>query len=392
MKALLVALQEVRIYLQDKADLAFSLLLPIAIFALMYGAFSGQSMFHGTAYVVNQDEGKTYSRDFIKRLKKLDNLDVELLSASEADSKLESSDLLMVVFIPEDFSDELESEGQASLVFKQRGNAGQENQIVASLVRGVAEEMNQEFAVQDQVKNAVKGKKISITEAKLATRKFLGREKDNPLIQVKEEEIGIKPDPVKLFLPGIITMFVLFAITLNARVIVEERKRGTLERLLTTRLRISQLFIGKFLAGTLRGFVQALILLILGYIVFQLFTPLSFIEVLVIALVFAAAASAVGLLIASVSRTEDQTVWMGTLFTMAMAMVGGTFFEIPKDSALYSISRASMNTYANDALKMIMVKGGSLLDVGTELAVLVGVAVVALVLSRFFFKIIPGGA
>ena len=144
-RSLLVALREVRTYLQDKANLAFSLLLPIAVFALMYGAFGGETMFHGTAHVVNDDQGGTYSTIFLERLDELENLDVELLSLSEADSKLERSDLLMVIYIPEGFSAKLSSGEPAQLVFKQRGNGGQDGQIVASLVRGVAEEINQEF-------------------------------------------------------------------------------------------------------------------------------------------------------------------------------------------------------------------------------------------------------
>ncbi|MBC8476963.1 MAG: hypothetical protein H8D49_01330, partial [Dehalococcoidia bacterium] len=56
-KAILVAIHEVHIYLQDKGDLAFSLLLPVVTFALMYGAFGGEMEFHGTAHIVNQDPG-----------------------------------------------------------------------------------------------------------------------------------------------------------------------------------------------------------------------------------------------------------------------------------------------------------------------------------------------
>jgi len=58
-RPLLIALLQVRIYLRDKAELAFSLLLPIAIFALSYGAF-GELQFRGTAYVVNEDQGGAY--------------------------------------------------------------------------------------------------------------------------------------------------------------------------------------------------------------------------------------------------------------------------------------------------------------------------------------------
>ncbi len=390
-RALIVALREVRTYLQDKADLAFSLLLPIAIFALMYFAFGGESMFHGTAYVVNEDQGGTYSAIFLEQLDELDILDVELLSSPEADSKLDRSDLLVVLYIPEGFSEKLASGEQAQLVFKQRGNGGQEGQIVASIIRGVAEEMNQEFQVYNQVSNALAGRDIPQENIEVTTQKFLEREREHPIVGVSEETIGSSPDPVNQFLPGVITMFVLFAITLSAQAIVEERRKGTLERLLTTRLTVGQLFMGKYLASISRGFVQTFILLALSYIVFQLFTPLSFIETLFIALIFVAAASALGLIIASVARSEDGATWIAAFFTMTMVMLGGTFFGIPEGTIWDTISRFSINTYANDAFKTIIAQGGSLADVGLELGVLAGVIVVGLVLSRILFRVMSGG-
>jgi ABC-2 type transport system permease protein len=390
-RPLIVTLREVRSYLQDKADLAFSLLLPIAIFALMYFAFGGESLFHGTAYVVNEDEDGAHSTVILEQLGELDNLEVELLSPQKADSKLERSDLLMVVYIPEDFSAKLTAGEQAQLVFKQRGNGGDEGQIVASIIRGVVEEMNQEFLVYNQVSYALAGNGIPQEQIEITTQEFLDREREQPIVEVREETVGSSPNPVNQFLPGVVTMFVLFAATISASVIVKERKLGTLERLLTTRLSVGQLFIGKFLAGISRGFIQTLILLVLAYIVFQLFTPLSFIECLVIALIFAAAASAVGLVIASVARSEDGAVWIAVFFTMATTMLGGTFFEIPAGSVLYTISRFSINTYANTAFNTVIAQGGSLADTGTELAVLAGVIAGGLILSRILFRAMPGG-
>jgi ABC-2 type transport system permease protein len=390
-KALLVAIHEIHIYLQDRGDLAFSLLLPVVTFALMYGAFGGEMEFHGTAHIVNQDPGGSYSVRLLEQLEELDSVDLELLSREEADGKLERSDLLMVIYIPEDFSAKLASGEQTQLLFRQRGNGGQEGQIVASLVRGLAERMNQEFTVLSQTSNSLAGRGITRDSIEVTTQKFLEREQEHPLVGVTEETMGSSPDLVNQFLPGVITMFVLFAITLGAQAIVQERRLGTLERLLTTRLSVGQLFFGKFLAGISRGFLQTLVLLGLSYIVLQLFTPLSFIECLVIALVFAAAASALGLIIASIARTEDQATWIAVFLTMSMVMLGGTFFEISEGSVLYTISRVSLNTYANDAFKTIIAQGGSLADVWLELGVLAGVAVVGLAISRVLFKVMPGG-
>jgi len=388
-KAILVARLAVRTYLQDRGDLGFSLLLPIAIFALMYGAFGGQDMFHGTAHVVNEDQGGTYSTLLLEQLDELDTLDVELLSASKADLLLDRSDLLMVLFIPEGFSDRFASGEPTQLLFKQRGNGGQEGQIVASIIRGMVEEMNQSSQVQSQVNSALVGTGIPQDRIDIAVQKYLALERSSPTVGIRGETVGSSPDPVNQFLPGIVTMFILFAQTLNAQVLVQERRLGTLERLLTTRLSVGQLFVGKFLAGLSRGFVQAFVLLALTYIVFQLFTPLSFVECLVIALILSAAASALGLIIGSIVRTEDQAAWGAVVFTMTMVMLGGTFFEIPPN--LEILSRISMNTYANTALKTVIAQGGHLTDLGLELGVLAGIIVVGLALSRILFKVMPGG-
>ena len=390
-RALHIALLQTRIYLTDRADLAFSLLLPIAIFALSYGAFGGQDQFHGTAHVVNEDQNGVYSSVLLDQLEGMDNLDVELLSASDADRGLDRADLLMVIFIPEDFSEKLTGGQRAQLVFKQRGNGGDEGQIVASIVAGVAEQMAQDVQVQSLVSEAVRGSGISPGTIETTVRGLLEDERLAPTVAVSEETVGGSTDPVTFFLPGILTMFVLFAITMTARALVEERKKGTLERLLTSRLRIGELFLGKFMANFSRGFIQTLILLLLSYAVFQFFTPLSFVESLVVAIVFIAAASSLGLIMASVARTEDQAVWVAVVFTMIMVILGGTFFEIPESGVMNVLSKLSVNTYANDAFKAIIAEGGSLGDVALELGVLGGVAVVGLFVARSLFRAFEGG-
>jgi ABC-2 type transport system permease protein len=317
------------------------------------------------------------------------DLDVELLSRTTADSKLESSDLLLVIYIPADFSSRLSAGQPAQLVFRQRGNGGTEGQIVASMVRAAAEEMNREFQVESRVKDLVGGKGISSDHIEVAVQRFLERERESPLVRVAETTVGSSPDPVNQFLPGIITMFVLFAVSLSAQVIVDERRKGTLERLLTTRLSTGELFAGKFLSGMFRGFVQTFLLLLLSYLVFQLFTPLTFLQVLVIAVVFSAAAGALGLLIAALAKTPDQATWVSVVLTMAMVMLGGTFFQATEGSLFFTLGKFSLNTYANDAFTAIITDGKSLASLGTEIGIILGVTIVILGLSRLLFKAVP---
>ena len=387
----IIALRELKTYLQDKADLAFSLLLPVATFALIYGAFGGQDNFHGTASIVNEDTNGVYAQQLLENLGTLKTLDVQMLSLSEAEDKLNRSDLTLVLVIPTDFSSNLALGQSVSLTFLQRGNGGQNGQIVASIVRGAVSELNQEFSTRARVTALLTGKDITSAQINTTTSNFLERERTNPLVAINQVAVGTKPNLISQFLPGIITMYVLFAISISAAAIVMERRNGTLERLLTTRLTVGELFAGKFIASVCRGFVQTTILLVLSYVVFQIFTPLSFIVCLLIALIFSMACSSIGMFIASISRTQDTATWIGVFFTMAMAMLGGTFFTISKGSALYTFSKLSINAYANDAFKKLIAEGGNIADVWQNLMIMVGVTVAGLMASRLLFKALPKG-
>jgi ABC-2 type transport system permease protein len=384
-RALLITLNEVRLYLQDKGDLAFSLLLPIVTFALIYGAFGGQTLFTATASVVDEDKG-VYAAELIQQLDNVDGVSIEMLTPADAQSLLDRSDRLFVLEIPAGFSDALASGERAQLVFLQRGNGGLAGQILASIIRGIADEMAKPFLIESQVGNNLAGTGVSQGQIDTTVTQYLDAERQQPALGVTEQVVGGSAELVNQYLPGIVTMYVLFALMLTARVIVEERRKGTLERLLTTRLSVGELFFGKYLSSIGRGFVQTLILLALGYAVFQMFTPVTFFESVFIILVFTAAASALGLIIASVARTEEAARWISVVFTMFMVMLGGTFFQLEPGTFLYKLGRISINTYVNEALTTVIAKGGTLGDTIVPLAIFVGVAVVGLMISRRLFK------
>ena len=55
------------------------------------------------------------------------------------------------------------------------------------------------------------------------------------------------------------------------------------------------------------------------------------------------------------------------------------------------VGKFSINTYANKAYTAIISQGGSLGDTWSQLAILAGVAVVGLLISRLIFRAVPGG-
>lgn len=392
-RAWYITLNEVKLYLQDKGDLAFGILLPILTFALMYGAFGGQTMFTATATIVNEDNG-IYSRQLIEQLDSIEGISVDIVSAEKENTLLDRADVQTAFFIPAGFSDALASGGKTEIIVKQRGNGGTAGQILVSIMSGVAGQINQEFQVRAAVKSNLEGRDIADSRIDVVVQDLLGQQRQSPIVGVTEDFPQNKSATsfINQYLPGIVTMYVLFSLTLVAMMIVEERKRGTLERLLSTRLSAGELFFGKFMSIVARGFVQTLILFGLSYAVFNMFTPVSFLAAVFITLIFAAAAAALGMIIASIARTEGVANWIAVVVTMFMAMMGGTFFPVSPGSIIEKMGTFSLNTYANRALGKIITEGGTLADAWQPLAVMAGVAVIGLIISRLIFKAVPGAS
>ena len=186
-------------------------------------------------------------------------------------------------------------------------------------------------------------------------------------------------------------MFVMFSVTLAAQAMVEDRRTGTLERLMTTRLGVNQLFAGKFLSGVARAMFQTVVMLSLAFVVFRPGGPLVFVELLAFAVLAAAAFTGVSLVIGAVARTRNQAAWAAVFFTLLMVVFSGTFFVITEGSLMHSISRATINAYAIDAMQNIIGKGEHLGQQWLEMAVMAGVAAVGLTVARLLFRITPEG-
>ena len=370
--------------------MAFSIALPIVLFALMYGAFGGEESFHATANIVDLDGGP-HARDLINRLDALDEITVRERTLQDADTALDRSAILMAVVIPAGFSATLDTGDTASLLFKQRGHGGQTGQIVASIVQAASHELGGEIQVRRLVTAALDGSDAPPDRIDAAIDAVSARSLLNPPVQVESREIGgDQPNILDRMLPGLIVMFLMFAVTMSAQSLVEERSIGTLERLMTTRLGVNQLFAGKFVSGMLRAMVQALVLLTLAFVVLRVGDVIDFAELLILSAFVAAAVSAVSLVIGAFARTRDQATWAAVAFTMFMTVFGGTFFDVTS-GPLALLSQFTINGHAIDAMESVLSAGEGIGQQGLELAVITGVTIVGLAMARALFKVTEGG-
>ena len=391
-----IALLDLKLFLNNRAELAFSIALPILLFALMYGALSSESDVFTPASVVDLDGGP-HARELVDRLDSLAAVEVEERTEADAAAALDRSAILFAVVIPAGFSEALAAGEPTPLVFRQRGNGGDIGQIVAAIVRGIARDMATEARVRVRTQRALAGSGVSSDRIESEIESQLASLQESPPVIVEVRRPGREPgdssgdDLFSRLLPGLIVMFVMFSVTLAAQALVEDRRTGTLERLMTTRLGVNQLFAGKLLSGVMRAMFQTVVMLSLAFVVFRPGGPLAFVELLAFALLAAAAFTSVSLVIGAVARNRNQAAWAAVFFTLLMVVFSGTFFQIIEGTLMHSISRATINAYAIDAMQNILGRGEHLGQQWLEMAVMAGVAVVGLTVARLLFRITPEG-
>ncbi len=389
LRPIFIAVIEVKRVLADLGDLAFSIALPIVLFALMYAAFGNDVDFNGTAHIADLDGGSR-SEALIDRLRQVDGLRVELYTEEELDDALDRSAVVSGAFIPPGFTAGLDGGVPVAITFKQRGRGGDEGQIVASIIQGAAQDMAGEVKVRNIVNTALADSGITPEQIEVVLSDRIAAARTDPPVSIERRIIGGGGDIIDRLLPGVVVMFLMFSVTLAAQSIVGERQEGTLERLMTTRLGVNQLFAGKFLAAVTRGTLQAVILLGLGFAVLQVAGALEFVQVVLLATLVAGTVGAIGLVIGAVARTRDQAAWTAVFLTMYMTVFGGTFFEAAEGGALDIVSRFTINRYAIDAMESVLTGAGSLADQGPEIVVMAVIAIVALVIARFAFRVTEG--
>ena len=146
-RPILLALLEVKRFLADRGALAFSIALPIVLFALMVGVFGGETSFNATAHVADLD-GREAAREFIERIEQVEGIDVRLYTEERLDDALDRSAVLTGFVIPAGFTAALEDGRPASVQVKRRGSGGDAGQITASIVRGVADGLASEYELR----------------------------------------------------------------------------------------------------------------------------------------------------------------------------------------------------------------------------------------------------
>jgi len=192
-------------------------------------------------------------------------------------------------------------------------------------------------------------------------------------------------DRVALIMLGLFPFIIMFLVTSIA--MLRERTTGTLERLLTTPLRRTDLLFGYGIAFGLAAAIQATIASALAYWLLDLDTAGSPALVILIAVTNAVLGVALGLLASAFAQTEFQAVQFMPVVALPQILLCGLFVARDQMAGwLQAISNVMPLTYAVEALQQVGAHTDATATMWRDLGIVAGVVVLALVLASLTLR------
>jgi ABC-2 type transport system permease protein len=180
--------------------------------------------------------------------------------------------------------------------------------------------------------------------------------------------------------PVLIAVFAFFFIFLLSTVsFLRERTSGTLERLLASPLTRGELVLGYLGGFALFALLQALVILAFTVFVLKVQYRGNLATIFVVEAVLVVGAVSLGLAISAFARNELQAVQFVPLVLLPQVFLSGLLVPVDQlNDLLRPIATVLPLTYANEALRSVMVKGYPLTDplIVRDIGILAAFAVV----------------
>ena len=206
-------------------------------------------------------------------------------------------------------------------------------------------------------------------------------------------EVRVRPwynptlDSATYIVPGIIGVLLTLTLILIMSIsIVRERERGTLEQLIVTPIDRTSLMLGKMTPFVLIGYVQMTVVILLGWLLFDVPLRGSLTLLYVLSLTFIVASLGFGLLISTAVKSQVQAMQLGFFFLLPNILLSG--FMFPREAmpvAAQWIGLALPLTYYLDVVRGVLLKGVGFEYLWRDTLVLAAFAVglIALSVRRF---------
>jgi ABC-2 type transport system permease protein len=370
----------------SRVKMAMVLLILMPLFMMVMVGYiypTTGSINHLPVGLVNLDTGgdNSASHIFVTQLEAINNQTgmMELSSAASFDdikTQVQNGDIYGGIIIPENFSSNLMAGKQATITIVTDQSNPQISMTMQSVLTQTIEQMGIWLAQQN----------VQRLDPSLGA--------DNSLAVIKPYNVqteGVVPGNPNYFqfmAAGIIAMTAMMSVMTGLpSAISREKAVGTLDGMMAAPISRLSILLGKTIAQSIRGIIQAVIILVLAVALFGVTIQGSIL--LVFALLFLGVFSFVGLgiVVTAYAKNEETAGMMMMTLMFPMMFLSGVFFPIQQMPwFMQAISKALPLTYATTALRKVMTLGAGISAIATELLVLIGFGVIMIMIAVPVFK------
>jgi len=357
--------KEFRQIRRDSRSLIFMIFLP-AFLLIMFGFALNFDVKHIPLAVVDQDGSRT-SRDLIEKFRTTEYFDIRsvLDRTGEVDGLMARDKIRAALIIPERFSEDLLAQRSPSVQFLIDGANAMSGTTAAGYAASILLSYSQRVTLEAMAR----------------------RRPGGPMLPLKTEvRVWYNPElrSAKFLVPGLMAFILMVTLTTStAFSIVREKERGTMEQIYVSPLRPTALIIGKMIPYILISLASAHIVLALGWVLFGVAVKGSYFLLLLTIVLFLISGLGQGILISSITRTQQVAFLICVLTTILPTFIlSGFVFPVRNmPRVIQAITYLIPAKYFLVALRAIILKGVGFAAFWDQILFLAGFAIVILLLS-----------
>lgn len=357
--------KEFKHLLRDKRMLFVIIFFPVFLLGI-FGYAVNFDVHHIQLAVYDQDKSEV-SRDFINSLTSSDYFEIikHLTKDSEIKESLDEKLVQVVLVIPTDFSKNLYSKKEpADIQYLIDGVDGNTATIISNYVKAATLSYNAKF--QKEALQKI-GKSLLIP---IDLR---------PLFQFNPEL-----STTKFLIPGLIAMILIITAVITVSLsLVREKEHGTADQLKISSLSTLEIIIGKTIPYIMIALLDAVFILIAGYILFNVEIKGNYLLLFLSTFIFILASTSLGIFISVISDTQQLAFTFATMASMLPSVILSGFI-FPIESMPYAIQVITNITPAKFfivILRAIILRGVGLQAFWHQLIYLIFFAIIFLFLA-----------
>jgi ABC-2 type transport system permease protein len=356
---------------RDRRSLVLSLIIP-SLLVLLFGYALVFDVKNVKVAVFDQDRS-FFARRYIERFSHTEYLLISkyVESYREIDHLLNAGKIKIAIVIPPDFEKHFNAGTYTDVQVLVDGSDSLSALIATGYVKGITYEFN-----RDILERAVKKRGITSIRQPVDVKNRIWF----------NEELKSK----NFIIPGNMGLIMaIIAALITSLTISREWERGTMETLITTPVRGHEVVLGKLIPYIFIGIFDVVAGMAIGFFVFDLPFRGSFMELLLISILFLVGTSSVGILISSATRVQVLSVQLAVVVTyLPSFMLSDFIFPIKNMPVVIQvITNIIPAKYMIVALKGIILRGVGASMLFTQIVFLSIFCVIILALSIKKFSI-----